>query len=374
MGKDGLSEYLSRGYFASDQGSDQVSKTLDFGFSDYSTALAFRKLASDMQNGWLGSAEKSKLLDKANDLMRRAERAYTSLFDSSRGLMVPKSSSGQHPMHFSEVEWGNGYMEGNAWHHSFPPYAIEGLPALYGGKENMLKKLHQLLTTSGNFQVGSYRQEIHEMTEARAQAMGQYSHNNQPCHHILYLFALLGDRATTETMVRQVMERAYGLDFFAGDEDNGEQGAWYVLSALGLFVTTPGTTQYVLGSPLFRHVRITRPNSKDKNSNLDSSFNKYLDIVAVGTSATAVTVDTVLYNNKVISDPTIDDKLLQQDGVLRFVMTGEKNSNNDNQIVPWERPSSSSSSSSSSADAALAAALAKEKGTVCSFLTCVVIQ
>ncbi len=38
-------------------------------------------------------------------------------------------------------------------------------------------------------QVGSYNQEIHEMTEARALGMGQYSHNNQPCHHILYLFA-----------------------------------------------------------------------------------------------------------------------------------------------------------------------------------------
>ena len=27
---------------------------------------------------------------------------------------------------------------------------------------------------------GSYRDEIHEMTEARAFGMGQYSHNNQP--------------------------------------------------------------------------------------------------------------------------------------------------------------------------------------------------
>jgi hypothetical protein len=36
------------------------------------------------------------------------------------------------------------------------------------------------------------------------------------------------------------------------------QGAWYVLSALGLYATTPGTTEYVLGSPVFRHVRIAR--------------------------------------------------------------------------------------------------------------------
>lgn len=99
------------------------------------------------------------------------------------------------------------------------------------------------------------------MTEARAFGMGQYSHNNQPVsiavqegrriiranhfslfpfllvqltifdnisdttklplslqvHHILYLFAELGDRATTETTVRKVMERGYGTDFYAGE-------------------------------------------------------------------------------------------------------------------------------------------------------------
>jgi hypothetical protein len=31
------------------------------------------------------------------------------------------------------------------------------------------------------------------MVEARAVAMGQYGHNNQPSHHILWLFALLGE-------------------------------------------------------------------------------------------------------------------------------------------------------------------------------------
>jgi hypothetical protein len=25
---------------------------------------------------------------------------------------------------FSSIEWGNGYTEGNSWHHSFPSYAI----------------------------------------------------------------------------------------------------------------------------------------------------------------------------------------------------------------------------------------------------------
>ena len=31
-----------------------------------------------------------------------------------------------------------------------------------------------------NFGEGSYNVEIHEMSEARAFGMGQYSHNNQP--------------------------------------------------------------------------------------------------------------------------------------------------------------------------------------------------
>ena len=36
------------------------------------------------------------------------------------------------------------------------------------------------------------------------------------------------------------MNRAYGLDFYAGDEDNGEMGSWFVLSALGLYSIVPG--------------------------------------------------------------------------------------------------------------------------------------
>ena len=77
--------------------------------------------------------------------------------------------------------------------------------------------------------LGSYGQEIHEMTEMRAFAMGQYGHNNQPCHHILFLFGMLNDRFAMETHVRTVIDKGYGVDFYAGDEDNGEMGAWYVL-------------------------------------------------------------------------------------------------------------------------------------------------
>jgi hypothetical protein len=91
---------------------------------------------------------------------------------------------------------------------SFPPYALENLAGLHGGSLKLLSKLHNLLdrpsdfmtgivnllllqslclplvsqvsSSPRNISLGSYNQEIHEMTEARAFGMGQYSHNNQP--------------------------------------------------------------------------------------------------------------------------------------------------------------------------------------------------
>jgi putative alpha-1,2-mannosidase len=40
-------------------------------------------------------------------------------------------------------------------------------------------------------------------------------------------------------------------DGLSGDEDTGEMSAWYVLSALGIYPVCPGTTDYLIGSPLF---------------------------------------------------------------------------------------------------------------------------
>jgi hypothetical protein len=395
VGKEGLGEYINRGYFANN-GGDQVSRTLDFGFADYSVAKAFLKLASLIPEPSHSSAtpdsnvKRSKLLADARTLFARSKRAQTSLFDKGQGLMVPKDENGMSSNRFHDIEWGFGFVEGNSWHHSFPPYAIENLISLHGGVANLLAKLHKLIDRSSNFMPGSYNQEIHEMTEARAFGMGQYSHNNQPVHHILYLFAQLGDRLTTEKSVRTVMEKGYGTEFYAGDEDNGEQGAWFVLSALGLFSTVPGTPDLILGSPIFRHVRIWRGKCSTKTVfgdkiinevNCDYSYSNdkkpekikksetyhlfskktgdikflnmevyefpvdssYLDIVAYGPGSGVSAVAEVTFNgenlpdivkeggaymansdNKKANILVVNEKLLQNDGVLRFVMEGER--------------------------------------------------
>ena len=329
IGKEGLNEYTQKGYVPMDsiRAGEHVSRTLDFGFADFAAANALEKLANLPQNADL----QQTLQNHVSTLRSRAQRASTSLFDTSRGLMVPRYNSGEFSQNFRDTEWGNGYTEGNAWHHSFPPYALNSLIELYHGKANFLQKLNQIFQTPSNFLVGSYGQEIHEMTEMRALALGQYGHNNQPCHHILYLFAQLGDRATTETMVRKVIDRAYGIDFFAGDEDNGEQGAWFVLSALGLYSTTPGTKDYVMGSPVFKHVRIMRgyetvpERLQLGESDPSVKGDQWLDIVALGTKPGTERVQEVQFDNAPLQDAIISNDILKGRGILRFVMENERN-------------------------------------------------
>ena len=112
------------------------------------------------------------------------------------------------------------------------------------------------------------------------------------------------------------------IDLPAGDEDNGEQGAWFVLSALGLFSTVPGSPFMVLGSPIFKHVRVWRgkceTDAVSKEVTCDYSYgmseeregkegkgvyvfppeSSYLDIVALGTSSSVSRVAEITLNGE----------------------------------------------------------------------------
>ena len=156
---------------------------------------------------------------------------------------------------------------------------------------------------------------------AAAAAAPRYGHNNQPCHHLLWLFALVGEPKTTQKYVRNVIDHAYGVDFYAGDEDNGENGGWFVLAALGLYAAAPGTEEYVMGSPIFRHVKVSLP--ADTGGPNGARPARELNIVAKGTSKKNVYVDGVSLNGQPVKGPVVMDSALQQGGILRFVMEGE---------------------------------------------------
>jgi hypothetical protein len=167
------------------------------------------------------------------------------------------------------------------------------------------------------------------MTEMRTLAMGQYGHNNQPSHHILFLFAQLGDTPSTEQYVREVLTRGYGIDFYAGDEDNGEMGAWFVLSALGLFSTTPGTPDYVLTSPLFRHTVVHRSDEAHfidttkgiaRGERSEGEEEDDFHIIAMNAAPLNVHTTKILFNGQLHSSPTLSDEVVRGGKVLQFFL------------------------------------------------------
>jgi len=212
---------------------------------------------------------------------------------------------------FSPIDWGGSFVEGSVWQCGWAAqHDIPGMIELMGGREAFLAKLNELIDTPPKFNVGSYGVEIHEMSEMAAVDFGQYAHSNQPSHHLLYLFTVAGDPATTQRLVRRVMDELYnsGPQGFCGDEDNGEKTAWYVFNALGFYPLTPGQTQYTLGSPLVRRARIHLENGKT------------LEIDATNNSATTVYVAKAEINGKPCESIQVDHFDLMAGGTLRFEM------------------------------------------------------
>lgn len=294
-GKQGLRQYLQYGFIPTDAGIEEsCSRTLDIAYADAACAVV---------------AERFGHATEAEDLRSRSRRALIELFDASEGLMGRKSSKGRFGRSAPE-EWGSCFTEGSAWHHSFPSFNVSFLAELHGGPDRLLDKLKQVIMAPSDFKPGSYGKEIHEMREMMQVAIGQYAHNNQPVHHIPYLFSALGDHNATAALVRLVLARTYSPDGFIGDEDNGEMGAWYVLSALGLYATSVGTTdEYTLGAvPLFPRIHL-----------------KTLDVTIEAPSAyqDSPPIAGVLFRSKELPSTAISYAALATGGILRFTTPGD---------------------------------------------------
>src|SRR3546814_7251590 len=99
------------------------------------------------------------------------------------------------------------------------------------------------------------------------------------------MFNYSGKPSLTQKWVRAICNEFYGTEGVHGygygqDEDQGQLGAWYVISSIGLF-DVKGLTEarpgFGLGSPLFEKITI--------QLNQDSYKGKQFVIEASGTSA-----------------------------------------------------------------------------------------
>ncbi|MBS1821673.1 MAG: GH92 family glycosyl hydrolase, partial [Acidobacteria bacterium] len=245
-GRRGIEDYLKLGYVAEDHIHQSGAETVDSAYGDFCIGQIAAKL---------GHKEDAAIFERRSHNWRH-------LFDAKVGFLRGKNSDGSWVTHngapFDPVRWGSPYVEGAAWQHRWDvPHEPEELFKAMGGDAVAAAELEKMITMPAAFDVGSYGSEIHEMSEMAARTFGQYAHSNQPVHHVLYLLALAGRPDRTRYWTKRVMEELYSPDEFAGDEDTGSMGAWFLLSAAGFFPVCPGKAEYVLGAPLFDRMTLT---------------------------------------------------------------------------------------------------------------------
>ncbi|GGZ88411.1 GH92 family glycosyl hydrolase [Streptomyces echinoruber] len=256
--------------------------------------------------------------EEADYFLNRA-RDYVHLFDARAGFFQGRDARGDwrvDPDRYDPRVWGYDYTETNGWGYAFSvPQDSRGLANLYGGRAKLADKLDAYFATpetaSPEF-VGSYGGVIHEMTEARDVRMGMYGHSNQVAHHVIYMYDAAGQPWKTQKYVREVLSRLYtGSEIgqgYHGDEDNGEQSAWYLFSALGFYPLVMGSGEYAIGSPLFTRATVHLDNGRD------------LVIRAPRNSAKNIYVQGVRVNGKPWNSTSLPHSLLARGGVLDFDM------------------------------------------------------
>lgn len=236
----GLPYYIANGFISNDKEPESVSKTVEYAYDDWCIAQLAKALGEK---------------DTYRQYLQRAQQ-YKNIFDPATSHMRGKLGAMWYSP-FDPREINHFYTEGNSWQYSFTAQQdLAGLIKLYGGKEKFAQKLKELFTTVSQ-------------TTGRDQAdvtglIGQYAQGNEPSHHMAYLFNFVGQPAQTQFYLNKIFKEFYknAPDGLIGNEDCGQMSAWYILSAMGFYPVTPGSGQYILGTPVFDKVTLHLENGK----------------------------------------------------------------------------------------------------------------
>ncbi|HEY3176730.1 MAG TPA: GH92 family glycosyl hydrolase [Candidatus Polarisedimenticolia bacterium] len=230
----GLSTYRRQGFLGSEDESESVSKTLEYGYDDWCIA----RMAAGM-----GREE------VAREFSRRSQ-GWRHLFDPATGFMRPRvNQRWLEPFDPRRVD--NNFTEANGWQYGFfVPHDLEGLIEALGGDDAFVARLDALFSAES-------------ATTGRQQAditglIGQYAHGNEPSHHVAWLYHYAGRPDLSAGRVRRILEALYAArpDGLSGNEDCGQMSSWYVLSAMGLYAVCPCSDEYVIGSPIFDRITL----------------------------------------------------------------------------------------------------------------------
>lgn len=288
----GLKYYNQKGFIESNEVGESVSRTLEYAYDDWCISQVGNILHGKNAGYW-------KYFYRGMN--------YLNLFDGD--FIRPRFNGGfLEPFDPREVNFN--YTEANAWQYNFFfPHDIMYFANTVTSRSFLEEKLDSLFLSSSQ-------------TTGREQAditglIGQYAHGNEPSHHVAYLYAFADASYKTQQRVRQIMDALYfdAPDGLSGNEDCGQMSAWYVLSAMGFYPVAPGTTKYILGSPVFDSVIIHLENG-----------NRF-KITATNNSIENKYVRSASLDAMPVIEPQIDHADIMRGSTLAFDMSAVPNKN-----------------------------------------------
>lgn len=252
-GKMDVRQFVERGYSPYEEQFNMVTREGGSGFgASHTMEYCFSSFAVSQFAKHLGKEEDYRLLSKLSE-------GWKLLYDDETRLIRPKDTKGNFLKDFDPLAPWKGFQEGNAVQYTFyVPHHIDELVGLLG-EETFNNRLDSIFLLSQKNIFGGGTE-----VDAFAGLTAVYNHGNQPNLHISHLFNFSGKPYLSQKWVRAILDEFYGLEGIHGygygqDEDQGQLGAWYVMSALGLF-DVKGLTEinptFQIGAPLFDKVTI----------------------------------------------------------------------------------------------------------------------
>lgn len=279
-----------------------VSKTLDYAYDDW--------CVGQLANALGKKKEAKRLLERSKN--------YMNIFHPVKKQVVLRDSLGNWDPDFN-VFSGKGFIEGNSWQYSwYVPHDIPGLVA-FTGKDLFNKRLEEGFEKSVKHKFAAHA------FDRTSNDIAEYyiNHGNQVNMCTPYLFNYSGKPWLAQKWSRAIMNSYYGSSPYhgwEGDEDEGQMGAWYVMSAMGLFEMDGGVSKkpsYNLGSPLFDKITILL----DTNYYTGSTFT----IETINNSSGNMYIQKAELNGKPLKGPVIPFATIATGGKLVLEMGDKPN-------------------------------------------------
>lgn len=246
-----------------------------------------------------GVAQLARMIGDKPHEHRFLERSgwWRNLFNAQSGYIQPRKADGSWP-EFDPAS-DDEFVEGSgAVYRWMVPFDPAGLFEELGGRENAA------LALDGFFHDSNGKWTVTKSGPLHAEL------DNEPSVASPWLYDFAGQPWKTEGAVREAMRTIWtnNPNGISGNDDLGEMSSWYVWAAMGLYPLYPGRADLVVGSPLFRDIRIDRAQGP-------------IHIVATGAAAGAPYIRSLSVNGLVTSKPWLSEDFVRHGGELRFSLS-----------------------------------------------------